>query len=159
MKTKLLVSILAFLFIRTSLFGQYEKILDFEGATNGSNAYYGSLASDGTFLYGMTEYGGINNIGVIFKIMPDGSGYVKLLDFDGTLHGSYPAGSLIYINNFLYGMAANGEQLALFMFIYWYQSRKCFTITTIPYRKLFNINKGPKQDNPMLRYQSKSDIV
>ncbi len=108
MKTKLLVSILAFLFIRTSLFGQYEKILDFEGATNGSNAYYGSLVSDGTFLYGMTEYGGINNKGVIFKIMPNGSGYVKLLDFDGILKGGYPAGSLIYINNFLYGMAANG---------------------------------------------------
>ena len=44
----------------------YINLLDFDGATNGSYPD-GSLISDGTFLYGMTIYGGTYNDGVIFK--------------------------------------------------------------------------------------------
>ena len=46
--------------------------------------------SDGTYLYGMTVYGGAYNDGVVFKIKPDGTGYVKLLDFDSTTNGANP---------------------------------------------------------------------
>src|SRR3989337_1881819 len=84
---------------------QYTKLLDIDG-TNGSSPL-GSLISDGTFLYGMTQWGGTNNIGTIFKIMPDGSGYTKLLDFDDT-NGSKPACSLISDGTFLYGMTTFG---------------------------------------------------
>ena len=85
----------------------FVKLLDFAGATNGSNPQ-GSLISDGTFLYGMTAYGGTNDKGTIFRLMPDGSGFVKLLDFAGATNGSNPQGSLISNGTFLYGMAAYG---------------------------------------------------
>ena len=41
-------------------------LFDFSGAANGQYPQ-GSLISDGTFLYGMTQHGGLNNMGVIFK--------------------------------------------------------------------------------------------
>jgi uncharacterized repeat protein (TIGR03803 family) len=81
----------------------YSKLLDFSGAANGINPY-GSLISDGIFLYGMTSRGGVNNLGTIFKIMPNGTSYSKLLDFSGTINGSYPHGDLIFDGTFFYGM-------------------------------------------------------
>lgn len=86
---------------------QYTKLLDFAGTSNGS--YPGvDLISDGTFLYGMTYQGGTNDQGTIFKIMPDGTGYAKLLDFAEISSGSYPYGSLISDGTFLYGMTIFG---------------------------------------------------
>jgi uncharacterized repeat protein (TIGR03803 family) len=85
----------------------YIKLLDFGGAAYGATSL-GSLVSDGTFLYGMTEYGGTNNKGVIFKIKKDGSGFVKLLNFAGATNGSFPYGTLIYDGTFLYGMTRQG---------------------------------------------------
>jgi len=90
-----------------TLNAQYTKLLDFDGTTNGSSPGR-SLFSDGTFLYGMTTYGGTDNRGTIFKIMPNGTGYVKLLDFSGATNGSYPYGSLISDGSFLYGMTYLG---------------------------------------------------
>lgn len=85
----------------------YSKLVDFTGVTNGRSPW-GSLISDGTFLYGMTTAGGINNKGTLFKLMPNGTLYEKLLDFDGINNGSYPYGSLLSDGIFLYGMTANG---------------------------------------------------
>jgi uncharacterized repeat protein (TIGR03803 family) len=85
----------------------YSKLLDFTGAANGSNPE-GDLYYDGTFLYGMTRNGGTNNVGTVFKIMPNGTGYVKLLDFDGAIKGRYPEGSLYYDGTYLYGMTSSG---------------------------------------------------
>jgi len=85
----------------------FAKLLDFAGTTNGSNPY-ANLISDGTFLYGMTVNGGANNFGTIFKIMKDGTGYTKLLDFAGTTNGSNPWGSLISDGTYLYGMTFGG---------------------------------------------------
>ncbi|MES2287214.1 MAG: choice-of-anchor tandem repeat GloVer-containing protein [Bacteroidota bacterium] len=85
----------------------YSKLLDFAGISNGSLPF-GSLISDGTFLYGMTGVGGINNLGTIFKIKPDGREYAKLLDFSGATNGSIPMGSLISDGTFLYGMTQEG---------------------------------------------------
>jgi uncharacterized repeat protein (TIGR03803 family) len=85
----------------------FTKLLDFAGATNGSYPW-GSLISDGTFLYGMTRQGGTNDMGTIFKIMPNGTGYAKLLDFAGTSNGRLPFGSLFSDGTFLYGMTWSG---------------------------------------------------
>lgn len=85
----------------------YSKLFDFDSIVKGSYPQ-GSLISEGTFLYGMTSGGGTNDKGTIFKIMPNGTGYVKLLDFDGTSNGSSPQGSLIYDGTFLYGMTSQG---------------------------------------------------
>lgn len=83
----------------------YATLLDFTGISNGSRPN-GSLYSDGTFLYGMTSTGGANDLGTIFKIMPDGTGYAKLMDFASTGTGSNPKGSLIAEGGFLYGVAS-----------------------------------------------------
>ena len=85
----------------------YAKILEFEGVVNGRNPS-GTLISDGTFLYGLTRRGGENNTGTAFKIMPDGTGFVKLLDFIGPTNGTFPYGDLIIDGNFLYGMTSEG---------------------------------------------------
>jgi uncharacterized repeat protein (TIGR03803 family) len=85
----------------------YTKLLDFIGTTNGGSPQ-GSLIYDGLFLYGMTIGGGSNGKGVIFKIKPDGTGYVKLLDFSGTANGSSPYGDLLYDGTYLYGMTELG---------------------------------------------------
>lgn len=85
----------------------YTKLLDFSGAIDGKYPQ-GSLISDGTFLYGMTTEGGTSNLGTIFKIMPDGSGYTKLFDFTGALTGSHPYADLISDGSFLYGLTYEG---------------------------------------------------
>ncbi|HLG01991.1 MAG TPA: choice-of-anchor tandem repeat GloVer-containing protein, partial [Bacteroidia bacterium] len=84
----------------------YTKLYDFTGFSNGGRPC-GSLVSDGTFFYGMTWQGGTNGIGVVFKIMPDGTGYSKLLDFSGA-NGKWPCGSLVSDGTFLYGMTVEG---------------------------------------------------
>ena len=105
---KKIYAIILLVFIGTIVNAQYTKLLDFSGVLNGSNPNMGSLISDGTFLYGMTPSGGANDMGVIFKIKPDGTGYVNLLNFSGTVNGSYPRGSLISDGTFLYGMTYRG---------------------------------------------------
>lgn len=87
--------------------GTHTKLLDFAGAANGKNPG-GDLLYNGGYLYGMTEFGGVNDKGTIFKISTAGSGYVKLLDFAGTSNGSHPKGSLIFDGTFLYGMTMDG---------------------------------------------------
>lgn len=84
----------------------FVKLLDFAGASNGKHPQ-GSLFYDGAFLYGMTKSGGISDLGSMFKIMPNGTGYVKLLDFTG-VNGNRPYGTLISDGVFLYGMTNIG---------------------------------------------------
>ena len=84
----------------------YSRLLEFDGAAKGRFPY-GSLVSDGTYLYGMSYNGGIDNFGTLFKIMPDGTGFAKLMDFSVT-NGQIPWGSLITVGTSLYGMTAGG---------------------------------------------------
>ncbi|MBL7850121.1 MAG: VCBS repeat-containing protein [Cyclobacteriaceae bacterium] len=86
--------------------GQYTKILDFAGSANGS-VPNGGLIIDGTYLYGLTRAGGLNDLGTIFRVRPDGTGYQKLHDFNGT-NGSHPMGSLLSAGGFLFGVASSG---------------------------------------------------
>ncbi len=78
----------------------------FASIPSDGKAPQGSLVSDGTYLYGMTRYGGINSNGVIFRIKPDGSDYtlIKMLT---TATGAQPWGDLIYDGTWLYGMTGN----------------------------------------------------
>lgn len=90
----------------------YSDLLNFTGVANGRSPSYGSLFSDGTFLYGMTTNGGTGTCtggcGVLFKIKADGTGDTILLNFTGLTNGTYPQGSLISDGIFLYGMTAQG---------------------------------------------------
>ncbi|MEO8765349.1 MAG: choice-of-anchor tandem repeat GloVer-containing protein, partial [Ginsengibacter sp.] len=85
----------------------YTKLEEFDSA-NGRNPL-GSLiqASDGK-LYGMTQFGGSNDIGIIFSFDPSTSSFTRLKDFDNT-NGSQPHGSLLQANDGkLYGMTQLG---------------------------------------------------
>lgn len=87
----------------------YTKKLDFDGVSKGSLPN-GSLiqASDG-MLYGMTNKGGVNNLGVIFQYDPVTNVFTKKLDFDGVSNGSFPNGSLIQASDgYLYGITNKG---------------------------------------------------
>lgn len=86
--------------------GTFTKLYDFDG-TNGSSPR-DSLTVYNSKLYGLTQAGGVNSIGVIFSYDPAGLGtYTKLYDFDGT-NGSTPYGSLTLSDNVLYGMTNAG---------------------------------------------------
>src|SRR5258706_9602617 len=98
---------LQFQLVTFSGFAQFTKLMDFGSVANGTNPYSAPV-SDGTFLYGMTSDGGANQLGTLYKIKPDGTGFVNLLDFDGTNNGSSPYGSLFFDGAFLYGMTSQG---------------------------------------------------
>lgn len=85
----------------------FQKLLDFDGGNSGSHPK-GSLFVLGSHLYGMTVQGGMNDMGIIFRIQMDGSGFEKLMDFDGAQRGSNPNSSFYYDGSFLYGMTATG---------------------------------------------------
>src|SRR5438552_11218571 len=87
----------------------YIKLMDFDFNSTSGAFPYGSLiqASDGK-LYGMTERGGSNGVGVIFSFDPTTSAYTKLKDFDGT-NGSFPFGDVMQASDGkLYGMTSGG---------------------------------------------------
>ena len=85
----------------------YADLLDFAGTTNGRDPV-ASLFYDGTFLYGTTKFGGLNDHGTVFKIKPDGTAFANLHNFSGTPDGAEPHGSLISDGSFLYGMTYSG---------------------------------------------------
>ena len=60
-------------------------------------------------LYGMTEFGGNNNDGVIYEYSPITGGYSKLFDFQDSLYGAQPISELLEANNGkLYGVTRLG---------------------------------------------------
>jgi uncharacterized repeat protein (TIGR03803 family) len=58
-------------------------------------------------LYGMTQGGGENGMGVIFEFNLDTNTYTRKFNFD-IINGIYPKGSLIFIKDKLYGMTYQG---------------------------------------------------
>lgn len=88
------------------LFGQVTKIYDFNSSVSGKEPL-GGLITDGTFLFGMTQWGGTNDKGVVFKIKPDGTSHSVLVNFDG-LNGDQPHGDLVLVNNQLFGATTKG---------------------------------------------------
>jgi uncharacterized repeat protein (TIGR03803 family) len=105
-KTKLLITIILFATLNGN--AQFTKLFDLpQIVTNGLNPNNGSLIYDGTYLYGMTPTDGQTGNGTIFKIMPDGTGFDTILNFNGK-NGANPYGSLFYDGIFLYGLANTG---------------------------------------------------
>jgi uncharacterized repeat protein (TIGR03803 family) len=87
----------------------YTNLHSFAGGA-GDGAYPGGdLLLSGTNFYGMTQEGGTNNYGVVFRVNMDGNGYTDLHSFAaGTGDGAYPWGSLTLANGTLYGMTLYG---------------------------------------------------
>jgi uncharacterized repeat protein (TIGR03803 family) len=73
-----------------------------------------SSNSDG-YLYGVTYYGGTNDLGTIFRIAPDGTGYATLHAFaGGAADGQYPGTKLRNVaDGTLYGSTGAGGAAGL----------------------------------------------
>ena len=73
----------------------FSLLHSFAGRANDGNRPYDSLTLSNSTLYGMTYYGGSNDLGVVFRINDDGSGYTNLHSFaGGASDGSHPLRSL-----------------------------------------------------------------
>lgn len=89
----------------------FKKLVDFDGVNKGSLALGNLVFSSDSMLYGTTAQGGTNNHGIIYKVKTDGSGFTKLLDFDGvdgSNQGETPSGKLILSGTVLYGVTEYG---------------------------------------------------
>jgi uncharacterized repeat protein (TIGR03803 family) len=107
--SRLYIIIIMALIATQSLMAQYKKLFEFEAEDNNNMRYpyLSQVVSYGSALFGMTSQGGSYNLGVIFKINNDGTGYQKFLDFDNT-NGGDPYGSLTLVGDSLYGMTYQG---------------------------------------------------
>jgi uncharacterized repeat protein (TIGR02543 family) len=119
---RVLVGIVLFLATITQGRGQYSLLHGFTGAPgDGANPRYGSLATDGTLLYGLTFNGGVSNKGTVFSISLDGTSYRVLHSFVGLSFpeillngvstasgGANPYGTPLLIGSTLYGMTVRG---------------------------------------------------
>jgi uncharacterized repeat protein (TIGR03803 family) len=86
----------------------YTVLHSFNGS-DGAAPHYGLVSSEsGSILYGLTPAGGDSNVGAIFQLGTDGSGFRVLKSFNGGLDGTYPEGSLALSGTNLYGTANGG---------------------------------------------------
>jgi uncharacterized repeat protein (TIGR03803 family) len=88
----------------------YTELHDFAGGhDDGATSDHGYVVQSGHHLYGMTTNGGHHNDGVIFKLNIDDQSFDVLHRFGETNNdGKNPYGSLLLVNDKLYGTTANG---------------------------------------------------
>jgi len=75
----------------------FERLISFAPQTDvsiGQNPWAGVVVADDGNLYGVTQSGGANGGGTVYKVSPDGSGFSTLHNFDYS-NGYYPQGELI----------------------------------------------------------------
>src|SRR5262249_45596969 len=95
--------------------GSAYNVLHPFGSGDGARPY-ASLALDASgFLYGTTRDGGSGNQGIAFKVKTDGSGYLVLHEFNGSISdGATPYGGLVLDGSGnLYGTTHSGGANAL----------------------------------------------
>ena len=86
----------------------FTTLHNFTGGTNGANPYAGLVISGNT-LFGTTDAGGSNNVGTVFAVNTDGSGFTILHSFAGSPgDGSFPVAGLVLSGNSLFGTASQG---------------------------------------------------
>ncbi|MBM3888561.1 MAG: PEP-CTERM sorting domain-containing protein [Verrucomicrobia bacterium] len=82
---------------------------EFAGGSNDGRDPFGSLMLDGSTLYGTTRYGGDSDLGTLFQISTNGSGFQLLHEFAGGGNdGGRPYDAVILSGKTLYGMTAAG---------------------------------------------------
>jgi uncharacterized repeat protein (TIGR03803 family) len=87
----------------------YGIIHTFTGGTNDGADPRSDLTAIGNLLFGTTYFGGTANLGTVFEMNLDGSGFDLLHSFvGGSADGANPFGSPIAFNGSLYGMTIQG---------------------------------------------------
>src|SRR5262245_55600303 len=104
-----ILSVVCHAAIPQSAQAQFTVLHTFTGTYDDGGEPYGSLIQSGSTLYGMTNKGGSNSSGTIFKIGVDGASFSLLHSFDGAFESGHPFGSLIQSGSTLYGMNNSGE--------------------------------------------------
>ncbi len=111
MKINTLLLSITFL-ISVQVQSQITKLYDFGNTANDGTNPKGDLVADSTYFYGLCSTGGVNGMGIIFKVKHDGSGYMKLYEFSGT-DGSFPYGTLVLDSSYLFGITNSGGTTAI----------------------------------------------
>ncbi|MCH2046251.1 MAG: hypothetical protein MK212_19205, partial [Saprospiraceae bacterium] len=84
------------------------KKFSFESAGEGSTPNGSLIYANNNLLYGMTYFGGIDNLGVLFAFDPFTNTYEKKFDFDD-INGASPSGNLLQASDGkLYGLTSEG---------------------------------------------------
>ncbi|NPD45586.1 choice-of-anchor tandem repeat GloVer-containing protein [Lentimicrobium sp. S6] len=87
----------------------YTNKIDFDNILTGRYSQGSLIQASNDKLYGMTSNGGTDGLGVLFEYDLGSSTFSKKIDFDGSIKGANPLGSLIQASNGkLYGMTSNG---------------------------------------------------
>jgi uncharacterized repeat protein (TIGR03803 family) len=87
----------------------YQIIRSFTSSpTDANSPGYSSLIVSGGVIYGMTGGGGSANLGAVFKMNTDGTGFAILHSFTFGTDGYGPLSGLTLIGNTLYGMTYQG---------------------------------------------------
>ena len=87
--------------------GSAYTILKHFNGSGGDGQSPRGLTLSGSVLYGTTAYGGGSNLGTVFKVNTDGTGYTVLKNFTGS-DGAYPFAGLTLSGSVLYGTTFHG---------------------------------------------------
>ncbi len=71
---------------------------------------HGNVITDGTYLYGFTEHGGLDDDGTIFRVRLDGTDFLKMFEFEVYVTGNAPLASPLLIDGWLYGTTYQGGE-------------------------------------------------
>lgn len=87
----------------------FQVLHTFTGASGDGSSASGSPTVSGTSLFGVLDRGGSANLGAIYTMNTDGSGFSLLHSFaGGSGDGSFPGGSLTLSGSTLYGATTTG---------------------------------------------------
>jgi uncharacterized repeat protein (TIGR03803 family) len=89
--------------------GSNFQVLHSFSYNDGANPYAGVIQGRDGALYGTTEVGGANGVGVVYKVNPDGSNFQVLYTFTGGSDGANPTAGVIQSRDgALYGTTVFG---------------------------------------------------
>ena len=84
------------------------KKLDFDGVNMGNMIFANVIQASNGKLYGLTNRGGLNDLGVLYEYDYTTETFRKMIDFDGANYGRSPNILVEVENNVLYGTCASG---------------------------------------------------
>lgn len=87
----------------------FKVLHHFDGDSTGKFPFSYLVQANNGKLYGLCYQGGLSNEGVLFEYDVQNDTLIKRIDFDGTVKGRNPYGSLLQASNgYLYGMSYQG---------------------------------------------------